>query len=525
MWNSIYQELMSSPCQWGDTDYRWTYRGIRTHSGFEAAYFSLEQETTIIDGENRSQILIVESTNTPIVNIENVTFENGRGGSGVSGGAIRVNNGAYLGLYDSTVRNSGSNGPGGGIANNGDLQLTRSTVSHNKVPIVGAPMTGGTQHSGGGIMNFMGANLTIDSSTISYNEATRGGGIRNAGGHMEITNSTISSNTAYARGGGIMNYGTAFIAFSTITNNEANTLGLLCLVDGIQETARACGGGIFNDYDATTSGRISIGNSILAGNIDNRSRFQDGFSPDCFSPVLFSFTSFRGNLVGILTSNCNMRDTIWGDQRFDTVGTPENPVDPRLDLLRNNGGPTETHALLTGSPAIDTGTGATSATFFDCPPADQRGVVRPQAVQCDIGAFEDQPKPIPPTVSPDLIPPMITASANPSTLWPANEKMVTVVVSGHMRDKISGLNFDSATYTVMDEYGLVQPSASFSVEADGSYSFQVLLEASRRTNDKDGRRYTITIEVRDLAGNLGSASVEVIVPANRKHEAKGKVIK
>lgn len=366
-------------------------------------------------------------------------------------------------------------------------------------------------------MNFTGAVLRIDSSTISYNEATRGGGIRNAGGDMEITNSTISSNTAYARGGGIMNYGIASIAFSTITNNEANTLGLLCLVDGLQETDRACGGGIFNDFDATTFGRISIGNTILAGNMDNRSRFQDGFSPDCFSPVLFSFTSFRGNLVGILTSNCNMRDTIWGDPIFDNIGTAASPLDPKLDLLNNNGGPTQTHALLTGSPAIDHGTGVTSATFFDCPAVDQRGVARPQAAHCDIGAFEYQPGPIPPTIPPDFILPIITASANPSSLWPANNKLVTVVVSGNMSDENSGLNFDSATYRVVDEYGLVQPSGSVSVEADGSFSIQVLLEASRRTRDKDGRRYTIIVEVRDLAGNLGSTKVKVIVPRSQKN--------
>ena len=470
------------------------------------------QETTIIDGDTRSQILIVEGAGGPIVNIENVTFENGRGGSGVPGGAIYVYEGAYLGLYDSTVRNSGSNGPGGGIANDGSLQLTRSTVSHNKAPIVGPPQTGGVQHSGGGIMNFSGAVLKIDSSTISYNEATRGGGIRNGGGSMEITNSTISNNKAFARGGGIMNFGSASISFSTITKNEANALGLLCLVGGTQENDRACGGGIFNDFDATTSGRLSMGNSILAGNTDNRSRFQNGFSPDCFSPELFSFTSFRGNLVGILTSNCNLRDTIWGDQRFDMVGTPENPLDPKLDVLGNYGGPTATHALLPGSPAIDHGTGITSATFFNCPSVDQRGVVRPQAAQCDIGAFEAAP--IPPT--PDFISPTITGSANPFRLWPANNALVTVIVSGSFNDENSGLDFDSATYRVVDEYGLVEPSGSVFIEADGSYSFQVLLEASRRKQDKDGRRYTIIIEVRDMAGNLGSTKVIVIVPRGKK---------
>jgi hypothetical protein len=64
------------------------------------------------------------------------------------------------------------------------------------------------------------------------------------------------------------------------------------------------------------------------------------------------------------------------------VGTSGSPIDPRIGPLANNGGPTRTHALLAGSPAID------AASAADCPATDQRGVSRPQGTGCDIGSYE-----------------------------------------------------------------------------------------------------------------------------------------
>jgi hypothetical protein len=64
------------------------------------------------------------------------------------------------------------------------------------------------------------------------------------------------------------------------------------------------------------------------------------------------------------------------------VGSAEAPIDPKLGPLGDNGGPTRTHRLLPGSPAID------AASTPDCPPTDQRGVPRPQGAGCDIGSFE-----------------------------------------------------------------------------------------------------------------------------------------
>ena len=389
-----------------------------------------DQKTTFIDGNLTSQVLLVFGDDDPIVNISDVTIQNGRGGSGVSGGGLVVRQGAFVNLERSTVQDNRTSAPGGGISNGGFIQLVETTVRENVVPISGMGDTGGVQHSGGGIVNFSGATLKIISSAILANSATRGGGIRNFGGHMEISNSTISGNSALARGGGIMNFGTAWLAFSTITNNET---------DGVSEhpDVPSGGGGIYNDpgvgSDGFTVARVDIGNSIVAGNRDNRSSFSVDYSPDCFSVSPSTFTSFRGNLVSILNDNCNMRDTIFGDTRFDQVGSVANPLNARLDTLTDLNSPTPYHPLLPGSPAIDRGTGVTSATFFDCPDADQRGLTRPVdgnrdgAAECDVGAVEFGA--IPPEIVNDLVSlpssPVTSLSTIPTPNGPAGTSFIT----------------------------------------------------------------------------------------------------
>lgn len=113
-------------------------------------------------------------------------------------------------------------------------------------------------------------------------------------------------------------------------------------------------------------------------------------------------------------------------------------------------------------------------------------------------------------VSIDKSPPALTASASPATLWPPDGKMVPITISGTITDPTSGVS--TATYAVKDEYGSVQPSGSVSLGANGNYSFTIPLQASRNENDNDGRQYTITVSVRDKAGNQRSAATGVTVP-------------
>ena len=166
-----------------------------------------------------------------------------------------------------------------------------------------------------------------------------------------ITNTTISANIANNRGGGIrVNAGTMNLKNVTIHRNNGGTAQ----------------GGI-----ATVSGTTNLTNTIVAGNVSVS-------QPDCAGP----FVSGGNNLIGI--SNC----TGFGSATNDQVGSSATPINPLLGALANNGGTTQTHALLASSTAIDRG----KAT--DCPTSDQRGTTRPRdgdnngSLVCDIGAFE-----------------------------------------------------------------------------------------------------------------------------------------
>ncbi len=187
---------------------------------------------------------------------------------------------------------------------------------------------------GGGIANEAFDNLTLINSTISLNEATGGGGGIYIDGTATLTNSNVSGNTA-GSGGGVFNDGTAELTSSTVSGNTAGS-----------------GGGIRNDSDATAT----LKNAIVANS-----------SPDDCSG---GTTSAGYNLDS--DGTCGLAAA--GDISSS---------DPLLGPLADNGGPTQTHALLAGSPAIDTASD-------DCPPpiTDQRGVTRPQGPACDIGAYE-----------------------------------------------------------------------------------------------------------------------------------------
>jgi hypothetical protein len=319
----------------------------------------------------------------PIAHITGFTLRNGFTPiTGDAGAGLQVGSFCSASLNDSIVENNSSSTFGGGVSNFGNLTILRSEIRRNELPEGG----GGVTSQGGGIFNN--GNLEIMDSTIAENFATRGGGLSN-NARAQLLNVTISGNVALGAGGGIRNVseGNLSLGFCTITQNEANAPG------GLGGEPTLFGGGIFN----AASLPINMANTILAENTDNRDRFDDEYSPDCYSVEIFRFTSHRDNLVGILNENCLLRDTIFGEQLFDQVGSELAPLDPGLGFLAQNGGPTRTHALLSTSPAIDADVAATSASVFDCGDHDQRGQPRPidgnldGDINCDVGAYEFQP--------------------------------------------------------------------------------------------------------------------------------------
>lgn len=360
---------------------------------------------TIIDGAGASGVMQIgkydgsEAENDILVNLRDLTLQNGDTGISGAGGGLRIEEHTYVQMSGCQIRDNEAGLAGGGIANAGTLRMTECTVSGNKTSAAGFAASGG-----GGIASFSTGNVKLTRSTVSGNEAPWGGGISNDG-KFDLLSSTVSGNKARGGGGGILNDdGYLNISFSTITLNEANA-------DKDYFDEQATGGGIRNNpSNVATQGHINMANTILANNKDNRSYistysgtttpYPHG-SPDCYSVTPYRFTSLRGNLVGILTSNCDLRDTLYGaPPNFMQYGTYSNegkdPLNPKLGPLTDNGGPTKTHKPYWNSPAVDKGAGVTSSPLSDCPDKDQRGLPRPVdgdsngTAKCDVGAVERQ---------------------------------------------------------------------------------------------------------------------------------------
>ena len=187
--------------------------------------------------------------------------------------------------------------------------------------------------SGGGIFNEGGnaATLRLSDCTISGNSADFGGGIFNLNGALIVNNWTISGNGAAFSGGGIANSASGAAATLTITNSTIS-----------DNSATANGGGIYNQGNA----QFQIGSTVLNAGSSGENIFNGGQA----TSLGYNLSSDDGG--GILIGT--------GDQ----INT-----DPMLGPLQDNGGPTFTHALLPGSPAIDAG----DPSFVPPPFFDQRG--------------------------------------------------------------------------------------------------------------------------------------------------------
>jgi CSLREA domain-containing protein len=269
-----------------------------------------------------------------------------------TGGAILVPAGRIT-VLDSTIEENW----GGGINNDGRLRVERSTLRANHFPDdaesvgTGGGIAGATAQTG--VTNTDTA-VIIDSSILDH----RYGGLVNEEGAMTLVNVTVSGNSSPLPGGGIANYADLDVRNSTITANRV--IG--------DDPSNVGGGGIatgseLHDIVARLSNTIVAGNSSTLGG-----------APDCAGTI----DSLGHNLVGD-GAGCGL---VMADG--DRVG-----LDPKLGPLADNGGPTRTHALLDGSPALDAGNpNAPDSGDGACAATDQRGAGRPQGAACDIGAFE-----------------------------------------------------------------------------------------------------------------------------------------
>ena len=324
--------------------------------------------------DDNSRVLSSTPSRQGNLTLSDVTITGGRTTSdGDTGGGIHFNSYGTLTLNQSTVSGNstaGFSGHGGGLfSSKGIISLSDSSISGNS--------TSGDSSHGGGI--FAGGSqgflvMSLINSTVSGNTTTGlnsdGGGIytynASYSGATTITNSTISENTSSGRGGGIFKAaGLAVIQNSTITKNQATI-----------------GGGVLSSSFAD---RTEVSSSIIAGNVAT----EDGNDVS----GSYSFVSLGSNLIG--DGQFQGSDLFTNDNLGDIVGTTNSPIDPLLGALVNNGGPTKTHRLLIGSPAIGNG----SNTLADALLTDQRGESRIADGTVDIGAYELQSLTIGPKVT------------------------------------------------------------------------------------------------------------------------------
>jgi len=357
-------------------------------------------------------------------------------------GVFVVNSTAAVELANLTIAH-GNAQYGGGVENSdGTLTVTNVTFNANSA------------QWGGAIFNDIFGTLTVTGSTFSGNQAqSSAGAIYNAGssGTQTITNSTFTGNWAQDDGGAIFGD-----VFSILTVTNATFSG----------NAAVQGGNIFSNTGPPHGGSLAVTNSILA--------------------------SGSHNCSGTVTDGgYNISD----DATCDFSGTSVNRTHPLLDPagLQNNGGPTETIALCSGSPAI------AAVPQAHCPDGDQRGDPRPSPGQtaCDIGAFEGSiacPTPTAtrtPTATPTRTPtptPTLTPTATPSptgqiSLTPQTVNFGKVKVKTSARKTIQVKNSAKGVLDVTVENNLTPPfgergSGSFRLHKGKSHSVVVTFKPS-----------------------------------------------
>jgi hypothetical protein len=331
---------------------------------------------------------------------------------------------------------------GGGIGNGGILSLTDCTISGN------------TGVAGGGIDN--GGQLTLTGCTISDNSAAlEGGGVLNDEGPdvaTTIIDSTISGNSAYGDGGGIY-------------NSSAATFRLIaCTISG-NSSAGDAGAGIYNDK---SSAAVTLTDTIVAGNAG-------------------SAGDIGGEGGGAVTGTYNLTGPDSGGIVAGSNGNIVLSSTDGLDLaqLADYGGPTQTMALLPGSPAIGAGTAVDGIT------TDQRG--QPLDSPPDIGAYQSPPGGLLQVISVDAVGPN-----------PRNTPVSSITFS--LNEPIGTNAIPTSAVSLTDDQGpnLINDGVTVSLVSGSTYSIGGL---SGLTGSEG--IYNLTVNAADIdnaAGNPGSGS-------------------
>lgn len=338
---------------------------------------------TLTGGDGPTDGGAILSTAGPVAIVGSTIAGNQAAGDG---GGVFVD-GASLTIDGSAIRDNQAFDYGGGVGIDGELRMTASVVEGNAV-------TGASAYGGGVYVLSGDTTARISGSFVRDNHAdaagSLGGGIYVDTGSLAVDTTTVADNTAAADGGGIYAYYDTTLTRSTVSGNTAGGRGggvfsydpdLVVRDSTITANGAAAGSGVFAEgFDLTTS-YVTIDGNSSAG----------GAQVDLGGGRLAAFATVLAGAAG--GPNCNAvvgasaghnyeQATATCDLRASTDVGRGAAVD--LGPLADNGGPTQTEAPGAASPLLD----AISAEDPGCSGADQRGVSRPQAGACDLGAVE-----------------------------------------------------------------------------------------------------------------------------------------
>jgi hypothetical protein len=231
------------------------------------------------------------------------------------------------------------------------LHIQSGFVSLNE-----ATVAFGSDFDGGGI-RLSGGELRLTNSTVSDNRAQgKGGGVYVASGRLSLSNSTISGNEAFSGGGLYNESGTLDVGFSTVTDNKAWS---------------ASGSGVGSGNGAVST---TLTASIVASNVNGTDVAATS------SGGILALTSGGYNVLGAVA--VQPASPVFAPATGDVLGAVAG-----VDALADNGGPTQTHALLSTSAAVD----RVTASVAGDPLRDQRGISRPQGDARDTGPTSRDP--------------------------------------------------------------------------------------------------------------------------------------
>jgi hypothetical protein len=317
-----------------------------------------------VDNEFDGALVIKDTTISKNSSCDNSSNNN------LGGGGVSDDDGAPITISGSTIKFNTvqSPGDGGGVGEeNGeptqDITITRSTISQNRAS------------SGAGVAAESGGTFHLFADLISHNKASNnGGGVFNDGPDTDTyVDTTIADNSASNNGGGLFSCGTDTFQFSTVSDNAAAG------GTGNLATGGECPGNVTLDNTIVIRG---IGATISFAKAPGAAG-----TPNASNCNFFGFTDAGYNMFDDTSDSGSQCGSTSGDNDVITAK-------PKVGTLANNFGPTNTEALLKGSPAIDAAndTACLSETKDSHgKPVDQRYVPRPQGPHCDIGAYEANP--------------------------------------------------------------------------------------------------------------------------------------